>query len=178
MLIRFINKFIYLYYVYLRANHIAYARYLGVKIGKNCSIATLYFGSEPYLIEIGDHVQITNDVRFYTHGGGWVFRKEYPDFDTFGKIKIGDNVYIGNCVLVMPGVTIGNNVIIGAGAVVTRSVDEGKIIAGNPARVIGETQDLLKKYLPLNLNTKRLSAKEKKAFLLSLKGDNRYFIKK
>src|SRR5690554_6087907 len=82
-----------------------YAVKEGVKIGDNCYIATRAFGSEPYLIEIGNHVQITSGVKFFTHGGGWVFREEFPDLDTFGKIKIGNNVYIGNNALIMPGVS-------------------------------------------------------------------------
>lgn len=85
-----------------------------MKIGKGCAIGTIKFGSEPYLIEIGDYVQVTTDVSFSTHGGGWVFRRKHPKFDFFGKITIGNNVYIGNRAMIMPGVTIGNNVIIGA----------------------------------------------------------------
>ena len=52
-----------------------YARRKGVKIGKNCLIATRNWGSEPYLITIGNNVQITADVRFFTHGGGNVARQ-------------------------------------------------------------------------------------------------------
>ena len=52
-----------------------YARHIGVEIGKNCSIGTKYFGTEPFLIKIGNHVQITNDVKFFCHGASWVFRE-------------------------------------------------------------------------------------------------------
>lgn len=68
-----------------------YARYLGVKIGDNCDIQNVSFGSEPYLIEIGNHVQITSGTKFFTHGAGWVLRDKYPKIDFFGKIKVGDN---------------------------------------------------------------------------------------
>ena len=152
------------------------AKASGVKIGENCCIYTPYFGTEPYLIEIGNHVQITNGVQFFTHGGAWVFRKQYPDLDTFGKIKIGNNVYVGSCSLILPGVTIGDNCVIGAGSVVTKSVTDGKIVAGNPARVIGEVNSLLENLLKLNAGTKGMSYDEKKAFLLSLSDDK--FIKK
>jgi|SRR5690554_2006623 len=145
-----------------------HARKIGVKIGKGCRIATRGFGSEPYLIEIGDKVQITSGVKFFNHGGGWVFREEIPGFDTFGKIKIGDNVYIGNNCLILPGVIIGNNIIVAAGAVVTKSfVKDGVIIGGNPAKIIGNINDLKEKLKPYNLNTKGLSSREKKAFLLN-----------
>lgn len=153
-----------------------YARFIGVKIGSNCKIATRYFGSEPYLIEIGNNVQVTDDVRFFCHGGGWNFRAKYPDFDYFGKIKVGDNVYIGNCALIMPGVTIGNNVMVGAGAVVTRSVPDDAIMAGNPARIVGNVNELEQRVLQFNLNTKRMSPEEKRTRLLSLSDES--FIRK
>jgi|TARA_R100000501_G_C2628296_1_gene122499 acetyltransferase-like isoleucine patch superfamily enzyme len=145
----------------------SYARSIGVSIGENCKIKTSDFGSEPYLIEIGNHVQITQGVKFFNHGAAWIFREAIPDFDVFGKIKIGNNVYIGNNSLIMPGVTIGDNVIIGAGAVVTKSFVENKIIAGNPAKVIGEIEDLKKRIVTFNLNSKGMDYREKKDFLLA-----------
>lgn len=153
-----------------------YARFIGVKIGTGCKIATLNFGSEPYLITIGNNVQITSDVKFSTHGAAWVFRKKYPNFDVFGKITVGDNVYIGNNVMIMPGVSIGNNVIIGAGAIVTKSVPDNLIIGGNPAKIIGNIDDLEQKLLPFNVDSKKMNSKEKKLFLLSLPDER--FIKK
>ncbi|WP_231874583.1 acyltransferase [Polaribacter atrinae] len=145
-----------------------YARTLGVKIGKDCSIAINYFGSEPYLIEIGNHVQITADVRFFNHGGSWMFREVNPEFDYFGKIKVGNNVYIGNCALIMPGVTIGNNVIIGAGTVVTKSVQNDCILAGNPGKVVGNVNELYSRVEKYNLNIKSMSNLEKQKYLLKL----------
>ena len=145
-------------------------------MGKGCSIATRDFGSEPYLITIGNNVQITNDVKFANHGAGWVMRKKYPKFDCFGKIKIGNNVYIGNNVMIMPGVTIGSNVIIGAGSVVTKSFADDVIIAGNPAKVIGAIQNYEAKMLPYNLDTKGMNYNEKKNYLLGVTDD--LFIKR
>lgn len=153
-----------------------YARYHGVKIGKNCDIQKVSFGSEPYLIEIGNHVQITSGVKFFTHGGGWVFRDKHPLLDTFGKIKVKNNVYIGNNSLILPGVTIGNDVIIGAGSVVTKSVDSGMIVAGNPAKVIGSVSSLEKKLIPFNAKTKKMNKFDKKKYLLNMQEDK--FIKK
>jgi acetyltransferase-like isoleucine patch superfamily enzyme len=152
-----------------------YARSLGVKIGENCNIATKSFGSEPYLISIGNHVQITDGVRFATHGAGWVLRVKHPDFDCFGKISIGNNVYTWNCAMIMPGVTIGNNVIVGAGSVVTKSISNNSIVGGNPAKLIGNVNAFETKLLPFNVRTKNLNYKEKKILLLSLLEDN--FIK-
>ena len=47
-----------------------YARHIGVRIGKNCLIATRNWSSEPYLISIGNNVQLTHNVSIHTHGGG------------------------------------------------------------------------------------------------------------
>lgn len=145
-----------------------YARYLGVTIGNDCRIATRFFGSEPYLINIGNHVQITKGVRFATHGAGWVFRSKYPTFDVFGKIVVGNNVYIGNNSIILPGVTVGDNVIIGAGSVVTKSILGGSIVGGNPAKVIGRINDLEERLLSYNVETKGLSSKDKRQLLLNL----------
>lgn len=112
---------------------------------ENCEIFTRYSGAEPYLIEIGNHVQITRDVRFFNHGSAWVFRDIEPNLDFFGKITIGNNVYIGSCSLILPGITIGNNVIIAAGSVVTKSFSDNVIIGGNPAKIIGNTEEYFQK---------------------------------
>ncbi len=148
----------------------------GVKIGEGCNIMTRKFGSEPYLIEIGNNCQVTSDVKFFTHGAAWVFRKKYPKMDFFGKIKIGDNVYIGNNALILPGVTVGDNVIIAAGSVVTKSISDDCIVGGNPAKIIGRVSELEKKMLPYNLETSGLSYYNKKQFLLSANEEK--FIKK
>ena len=153
-----------------------YARKKGVRIGKGCSIATKRFGSEPYLITIGDHVQITNGVIFSNHGGGWVFRENVANFDTFGKITIGNNVYIGNNAVILPGVTIGSNVIIGAGTVLTKSVPDNAIVAGNPGKLIGDVETTFKKLEKFNVKTKGLSSDEKKKILTNLSED--MFLKK
>lgn len=143
------------------------ARHNGVIIGKGCRIASRNFGSEPYLVTIGDNVQITEDVKLFTHGGGWVFRSKVPGFDFFGRITIGNNVYIGNNALIMPGVTIGDNVIVGAGSVVTKSVSDDTVVAGNPAKPIGNVWELFEKVKPLNLDTKGMTYQQKREILLN-----------
>ena len=112
----------------------------------------------------------------FTHGGSHAVRYLYPNFDCFGKVIIGNWVYIGNNVLIMPGVTIGSHVIIAAGSIVTKSFPDNVVIAGNPARVICTIDDYVEKNKKYNLNSKNMNSEEKKAFLLSL-AENR-FIKK
>lgn len=145
-----------------------YARSIGVQIGVNCDIQDVCFGSEPYLIQIGDHVQITSGTKIFTHGAAWVLREKYPDIDFFGKVKIGNNVYVGNNALIMAGVTIGNNVIIAAGAVVTRSVCDNSIVGGNPAKKIGSVIDFETKMLQYDVKTKGKKFADKKKCLLNL----------
>lgn len=154
----------------------SYARKLGVKIGSDCFIGTRNFGSEPYLISIGDHVQVTSGVRFFTHGGGWVFRDEVPDFDCFGKIVIKNNVYIGHGTIILPGTTIESNVIVGARSVITKSVPSGVVVAGNPAKIVGSIDEQKKKLLPYILKTRGMSQKQKCKLLLNTSSDT--FIKK
>lgn len=98
-------------------------------------------------------------------GGGNVARKKYPRFDCFGKIIIGNNVYIGAYSLIMPGVTIEDNVLIAAGSVVTHSVHTGMVVGGNPAHIICTVDEYIERNLKYNTDTKGLSTQEKKEFL-------------
>lgn len=125
----------------MRHDPVAYARLIGVQLGRNCRILGLTagtsFGSEPYLVRLGDHVTVTTGVRFITHDGGvWVFREKDPDIDVIAPITVGNNVFIGIGAIIMPGVSIGDNCVIGAGAVVTNDIPSGYIAVGVPARCI------------------------------------------
>ncbi|MHD0445124.1 acyltransferase [Staphylococcus cohnii] len=144
---------------------------LGVQIGNDCrflSVDKSTFGSEPYLIKIGNHVTITSGVKFATHDGGvWVFRKKHPEIDSFGRIFIGNNVFIGINSIILPGVTIGNNVVVGAGSVVTKDVPDNVVIGGNPAKEIKSIKTYEVKILENADYTKRLNYNEKKVYLLN-----------
>lgn len=147
--------------------NIKYGKFVGVKIGKNCEFHSSNFGSEPYLIKIGDHVQIAGDVHFWTHGGSWVLRRKLPKHDYFGRITIGNNVYIGAGVGILPGVVIGDDVIVAAKSVVTKSVPSGVIVAGNQAKIIGDITSFESKMKNFNLNIYGLHPDLKKEIILN-----------
>ena len=116
---------------------IRYWRRKGMKIGENCLINNVNFSTEPYLIEIGNHVAIAAGTDFITHDGAiWCFREELENADVFGKINIGNNVFIGNNCTILPNTTVGNNCIIGAGSIVRGQFPENSVIVGNPAKVV------------------------------------------
>lgn len=126
---------------------VEYARDYGVKVGRNCRFySSLTLTPEPFLIEIGDNVLISANVYFLTHDGGvFIFRDEVPNLvGSYGRIKIGNNCFIGACAVILPNVEIGDNCIVCSGAVVAESFPDNCVIMGNPARVIFKT-DLYRK---------------------------------
>jgi acetyltransferase-like isoleucine patch superfamily enzyme len=120
------------------------ARELGVTIGEGCRIYSLKISSEWELLTIGDRVTVSSDVTFITHDGvGWLFPDEQGRRHYWlQRIEIGDDVFVGAGATIMPGVRIGNRCVVAAGSVVTRSVPEGSVVGGNPAKLIG-TYDAL-----------------------------------
>lgn len=157
------------------------ARKEGVKLGEGCTILGMpHWGSEPFLIQIGDYVRITSGVRFVNHDGGMhVIRRSWsseydpvPDADLFGKIKIGNNVFIGTNSIIMPNVIIGDNVIIGAGSVVTKDIPSGCVAAGVPARVIRTLDEYYKKNRDRIEMTKNMDPADKRRFLEERYGGN------
>lgn len=117
-----------------------------IKVGKNffcnynCTI--LDVGK----VTIGDNCLFAPNVAIYTAG-----HPIHPDsrnslYEYGIDVTIGDNVWIGGNVVVMPGVTIGDCCVIGAGSVVTRDIPAWSIAAGNPARVIRKITEEDRKY--------------------------------
>jgi maltose O-acetyltransferase len=89
-------------------------------------------------VTIGKNVQIAPNVSIYTAG-----HPIHPDTRNTGyeygiPITIGDNVWIGGNVVILPGVKIGDNVVIGAGSVVTKDIPENVIAMGNPCKIVRE----------------------------------------
>lgn len=107
-------------------------------------------------------MHITNGARFITHDGGTlIFRKYVPDLEITKPITIGNDVYFGNNVMVMPGCKIGNKVVIGAGAVVTKDIPDNSVAVGVPARVIKTADEYFEKLKRESLHLGHLKGQEK-----------------
>lgn len=142
---------------------VQFYRKQGVQIGKDCELYnTVHFGSEPYLITLGNHVRVTHGIWFITHDGGyWVLRDKkshlfnrFKNSDHILPIVVKDNVHIGINSIIMPGVTIGENSVVACGAVVTHNVPPNSIVWGggtsksyrNPGRVCAKSRGTGDKY--------------------------------
>lgn len=132
---------------------IGYARKIGVSVGNNCRLLSSNYGSEPWLISIGNHCEISAKVQFINHDGGtWTItqNEKYKDVIKYGKIEILDNSFIGFGAIIMPGVTIGPNSIVAAGSVVTKDVPPDSVWGGNPAKHICSLEEYAEKCLKNN----------------------------
>ena len=134
-------------------------RLAGVRIGKGSTIhmhATFYnphnisIGQDSIIGEgivldgrdkliIGNHVDIASDVMIYNSEHN-VHSEEFASETGVieAPVMIQDYVFIGPRAIILPGITLGKGAVVGAGAVVTKSVDEYKIVGGIPAKEIGE----------------------------------------
>ena len=119
-----------------------------IYFGDRCEVNMNCVFLDDNVIRVGHNALIAPSVQIYTafHPANAARRFGPPGEDgsfAFCKtqtapVVIGDNVWIGGGVIIMPGVTIGDNVVIGAGSVVTRSIPSSVIAYGNPCRVIRE----------------------------------------
>jgi maltose O-acetyltransferase len=101
----------------------------------NSGLQTLSAGR----ITIGRNCFLGPNINFYTPNHelyNLELRREGWQYDA--PVTIGDDCWLGGSVVLLPGVTLGNNVVVGAGAVVTKSFGSNIVIAGNPAKVLRE----------------------------------------
>ncbi|KRK86730.1 galactoside O-acetyltransferase [Levilactobacillus koreensis JCM 16448] len=87
-------------------------------------------------ITIGEHCYFGPNIGLYTPVHPLNAMARNNDVEMGAPITIGDNAWLGGRVTILPGVTLGNNVVVGAGSVVTKSFGDDVVIAGNPARII------------------------------------------
>jgi acetyltransferase-like isoleucine patch superfamily enzyme len=156
----------FLYWLKCHGNKILFLRTQGVRIGTDCDIITKAnnFGSEPWLVEIGNHVTLTLGVTFITHdASSRLFRDKIHGMNRhfgnrYGTIRILDNSFIGINAIILPGVTIGPDSIVGTGSLVTRTVPPSTVWAGNPARHICTLDEFIERYeskmIPVNAVTR------------------------
>ncbi|MFC3746135.1 sugar O-acetyltransferase [Paenibacillus sp. GCM10012306] len=98
-------------------------------------------------VTFGDNVFIAPNCGFYTAGHPLDVEQRNQGLEYAYPITVGNNVWFGGNVVVLPGVSIGDNTVIGAGSVVNRDIPSGVIAAGNPCRVIRSiTEEDKKKY--------------------------------
>lgn len=140
-------------------------------LGKNVSITgQANFGSEPYLITIGDDTTISFDCAFVTHDGATKVIRHLPDGNPetviYGQINIGKNCFIGCRSVILPGVTIGDNSIIGAGSIVNKDIPSNTVAAGIPCKVICTLDEYREKHKDDFLYMVSLPYQEKKEYLL------------
>lgn len=147
---------------------IKYAQKIGVNFkGKVHIYGVVSWSTEPWLITIGDGCHITDGVKFETHDGGTLlYRKEIPDLEITKPISVGNNCYLGNNVIILPGVNIGDNCIIGAGAIVSRDIPKNSVAVGVPARVIKSSNEYLEKIKKESLHLGHLKGEEKDKALM------------
>ena len=116
--------------------------------GKQISVGRRFFANFNFTVldeapvKIGDDCFIGPNVSIYTacHSTNPVERNSRREWAE--PVTIGNNVWIGGDVTILPGVTIGNNVTIGAGSVVSRDVPSNVVAAGNPCRVLKELKEI------------------------------------
>jgi len=145
--------------IYSRSNSsfIKHLKKKGIKIGEGCQ----FFGrlfidfdfTRPSLIEIGNNVVFTKGVTLLTHGYDWcVLRELYgKSLGNAKAIKIGNNVFLGQYVKILPGVTIGDNCIIGVGSIVTKNLSSNGVYVGVPAHLSISIEDYYKKRIDAQL---------------------------
>lgn len=132
-------------------SYIDYLKRIGVEIGDRTTIfdprSTIIDETRPWMIKIGNDVQITAGVTILSHGFDWaVLKGVYGEvLGSSGGVEIGDNVFIGMHSTILKGVHIGNNVIIGANSLVNKNIPNNCVAAGNPCKVVMNLDDYYKK---------------------------------
>lgn len=131
--------------------YIKWMKKSGARVGERTTVFsprhTTIDMTRPWLIDIGNDVQITEGVVILTHGYDWsVLKGDYGEvLGSAGKVLIGNNVFVGMHSTILKGVHIGNNVIIGANSLVNKDIPHNCVVAGNPAKVIMPIEEYYQK---------------------------------
>jgi acetyltransferase-like isoleucine patch superfamily enzyme len=148
---------------------IRYFRSQGVEIGEDVEIfgANLFtFGSEPYLVSIGNEVTISHQVDFITHDGGLrIARSGLPGAYLYGRIQIGDRCFLGAHCVLLPGARVGAGSVIGSGSIVTGEIPPGVVAIGAPAKPVKTAEEYIQSKRNLWVDTSGLTPDAKKELL-------------
>lgn len=153
----------------LHKDPVRYFRSQGAEIGEDVQIfgANLFtFGSEPYLVSIGNQVTISHDVDFITHDGGLrVVRAKYPNAYLYGRIQIADRCFIGAHCVFLPGARVGVGSVIGSGSIVTGEIPPGVVAIGAPAKPAKSVDEYVRGKQHLWIDTGGLTYEAKRELL-------------
>ena len=111
---------------------------INIKVGKNFFANFNCVMLDSGGITIGDNVMLAPNVSLYTVGHPLDAELRNEGCEQAAPITIGNNVWIGGSVVILPGITIGDNVVIGAGSVVTKNIPANSLAVGNPCRILRE----------------------------------------
>jgi maltose O-acetyltransferase len=117
----------------------------GLQVGENVHIGPMCFLDPDtcWMISIGDDSTLGPRVTVLAHDAS---TRRHIGFTKIGRVIIGKNVFVGAGAIILPGVTVGDDSIIGAGSVVTKDVPAKSVVAGAPARVVAQLDELLEKH--------------------------------
>ena len=137
----------------------------GMRVGKDFNRQQGCFidPTHCFLITIGDDVTMSIHVTVMAHDAS---TKKMLGYTKIGQVHIGNHVFIGANTTILPGVTIGDYAVIGAGSVVTHDIPANSIVVGVPGRVIESVGEYAAKHDDDFMHTKKMATDEKKAFVL------------
>ena len=149
----------------------AWALKEGLQLGERVDlISPPDFGSEPYLIKIGDDTTVSSNCAFITHDAATRVIRHLPNGNPTtglsGPIIVGKNCFIGYRTTILAGVHIGDNTIIGACSLVNRNIPSNVVAAGIPCRVICTLDEYMEKHKHDFMYMNNLPYNKKKEYLL------------
>nr|WP_294676923.1 sugar O-acetyltransferase [uncultured Blautia sp.] len=131
--------------------------YIEPPLHANMAGAYVHFGKNVYAnfnltlvddghIYVGDYTMIGPNVTIATAGHPILPELREKGYQYNMEVHIGKNCWLGSGVVVLPGVTIGDNVVVGAGSIVTKDLPSNVVAVGNPCRVLREMNERDKEY--------------------------------